>query len=155
MKSKRIILILIVILLIVGLIFAIEIFKPKPLILPDSDYNPIFPRSHNDKLNVQSIVQLNQGDQTLISVYVVNFEIATKTFKVELTPLEDLEFQNDGIFVKSTNSSLIIPKEQEGRFYIYINASKNAKLTQAVYNIDVTADDKPYAKDAILIEVKK
>lgn len=169
MKSKKgalelsmntiVIIVIGVTLLILGLAFVTGLFDKlsgqRDIIFGDLETKITGLGSHNDKLNVQSQVTVNQGDQTLFSVYVVNFETSKKTFTVKLTPSQDKEFQNDDLFVKLQRDTLVIPEGQEAAFAIGVRTPKDAKLTPAVYNIDVTADGEQYAQSSVLIEVKK
>lgn len=169
MKSKKgalqlsmstiVIIVIGVTLLILGLGFITGLFEKaseqRDIIFGDLETKITGLGSHDERLNVQTQVTVEQGDQTLFKVYIVNFEEAEKTFKLTLSPSTDPEFQNDDVIVKLQRESMKIPEGQEASFAIGVRAKDGAKLRAAAYNIDVTSDGQQYAADSFLVEVKK
>ena len=157
--STIVIIVIAVVILILGLAFITGLFEraseQRDVIFGDLETKITGLGSHDQRVNVQTQVTVEQGEQELFKIYIVNFEETPKTFKLTLQASSSPEFQNDDVIVALQRDTLTIPDGQEASFAVGVRAIEGARLKAAAYNIDVTADGQPYGQDSFMVEVKK
>lgn len=168
MKSKKgalelsmntiVIIVIGVTLLILGLGFVTGIFdkltQQRENIFMNLDTKISGIASHDEKLTVPSIITVEQGKTVNTDIYIVNYDNQEETFKVIVTPSDDPEFRNDKL-ITSVSKESIIKEGGEGNFGFAVKAPNDISLRSAMYTITAYANGKEYARDSVLIEVKK
>jgi hypothetical protein len=111
--------------------------------------------THDQKLTVQPMVPVKQGEQAFFTIWVVNLNDAQGKFSIKAVPSSGNKF-GERVSVEFANPSANLDVGEEAGFVVGVASKDNAPLTSGGYTVTVkTEDGRDYANGAFFVKVEK
>ena len=113
--------------------------------------------SHDDKLTVQSRVNVKQGEQQIFKIWAVNMDNTLGAFSIIVVPSagQSTVFSEEEVKIEFANPQQNLETGQEIGFVTAVKASKIAPLQSAGYTVNVYKNNVLYASGGFFVEVTK